>query len=151
MSSFNRRDFKVSFEKERICFYVNEEKKVVTCTMEATVLVPTNYYDTVFIPQHYCKCVGVAKCHKDDEFDIERGKRIAMAKAENDAYKKASEYLMKYYKEILFFFISIGDFMEKCNNCCEHNEDYIISVSDKTHEKYKKNLKKVSCGQTFYK
>ena len=47
---FNRSDIKVSFNNEGTKFYVNEEKGTVVCSVEAYLLVPTNWDSCVVVP-----------------------------------------------------------------------------------------------------
>ena len=149
MKGYSRNDFKLSFIKDGIKFYVNEKKRIVTCIVTAIVETPHSWDSCVTIPSIEVNGVGVAKCHADDVFDVERGKRIAMAKAENKAYNAASNYLYEYSNDVLFFSIKIADFFSKNIKCCSHNDEYIESVSNPEHPQYKKDLKKVMCGTTI--
>ena len=146
--SIFRKDFKLSFDKTKIEFLVNEKKRTVTCTLKAELLSPVGYLYWIGVPNTDIKAVGIARCHEEDNFDIERGKRIAMAKAENKAYQKCVLYLERYAKEMLEEMSYIGDFCQKVDEYCAHNEDYIESVSSPEHQFYKKELKEVSCGTT---
>lgn len=151
MNKYYRNDVKLSFNKESIVFFVNEDKKVVTCKMDAELLMPHKYPidGTIYLDNTFIKGVGVAKCCKEDVFDIERGKRIALAKAESNAYSKARNYTNKYVVELIQNLDILSDFDEKCLSCIEHNEDYIESVSNTEHPLYKKDLKIVTCGVTI--
>ena len=148
MKSFIRNNFKLSFDKTQIKFFVNEKKRTVTCTIVAELLTPFDTWNT--IPNTYINGVGVAKCCEEDTFDVERGKRIAMAKAENNAYKKSVNYLEPFTKELLNTIYEIGTYAEKAGEYLAHNEDYIESVSNPEHQFYKTELKKVPCGVTVF-
>ena len=128
--NYSRDDFKLSFDKDQARFFVNKEKGVVACTVNAHLKSPFDFNSCVDIPWKNITGVGVAKCHGDDKFDPERGKRIALAKAENKAYLNAIKFLDKY------------------NDHCLHNEDYIVSVSDKNHPRFKKRISKIKHGYT---
>ena len=82
---------KISFYDEPE-FYVNEEKGVVTCKIRGIMQLPFLYvYDGLIDAnqEQVIEGIGVAKCSGNDKFDVNRGKRIALAKAENKAYKAA--------------------------------------------------------------
>jgi hypothetical protein len=94
------------------------------------------------------KGTGVATCKDGDVFDVERGKRIALAVAENDVYSQAKTYLSTVMKELQFFSRKISDFNAKSDRCREHNKDYITSIHDKNHPLYKTNVDKFKHGFT---
>ena len=76
---FNRSDIKVSFNNEGTKFYVNEEKGTVVCSVEAYLLVPTNWDSCVVVPGARIIEKGIAKCAPPgDTFDVERGKRMRL-------------------------------------------------------------------------
>ncbi len=47
---FNRSDIKISFNNEGTKFYVNEKKGTVVCSVEACLLVPTDWDGCVYVP-----------------------------------------------------------------------------------------------------
>lgn len=146
--NYSRDDFKLSFDKDQARFFVNKEKGVVACTVNAHLKSPFDFDSCVDIPWKNITGVGVAKCHGDDKFDPERGKRIALAKAENKAYLNAIKFLEKYNEQLLFFMKRINAFCDKAYDHCLHNEDYIVSVSDKNHPRFKKRISKIKHGYT---
>lgn len=82
---------------EKVFYYVNEDKRAVTC-----VIYPDAYRlkdfvrrkgedvfwlgDTRF-PAQPSKYVGVAKCHPNDEFNVETGKKLAFMRARDKCDK----------------------------------------------------------------
>lgn len=150
MKNYNRNDFKLTFDKQNTQFFVNEKKGTVSCIITAYLVTPSSYdWDSpVSISSKVFKYTGVAKCHADDTFDVERGKRIAMAKAENKIYLKAVAYLEKEQEHIIFMNKAITEFTEKAYHQCTHNVEYIESVSNPEHPKYKKTVTKVKSGIT---
>ena len=138
---FNRSDIKISFNNDGTRFYVNEEKGTVVCSVEAYLLVPTNWDSCVVIPGAHFTEKGIAKCAPGDTFDVERGKRIALARAENNAYIDAMNYLTDYYDKLSVMLQAITAFGDKAYRCCAHNEDYIDSLSFENHPNYRKELK----------
>lgn len=139
--SYDRKDFKLRFSNENTKFFINEKKGVITCVLESELVCPYSYDSMFFIPSRNFKSVGIAKCNAEDVFNENRGKRIALAKAENKAYMEAFSYLSEKFDELLFLTNSIQNFNEKMFKCCAHNEDYIDSLSYEAHPKYKKELK----------
>jgi hypothetical protein len=146
--SYSRSDFKLSFLKSSAQFFVNEKKRIVSCVVEGELQSPYSWDSSVTIGCPTFKATGVATCKEDDVFDVERGKRIALAVAENDIYSQAKTYLSKAMKELLFFTDKITDFAIKSDRCREHNKDYITSIHDKNHPMYKTNVDKFKHGYT---
>lgn len=144
MKNYDRNDFKLSFFKEDTEFYVNEKKKTVACTIVGLLNTPCEFHfrnDVPFvIESERFTATGVAKCSDGDVFDIERGKRIALAKAENKAYRKASRHLFGLQKHLSFLSSGIDKFLSKSFNQCSHNEEFIQTISDRNHPKYKENI-----------
>lgn len=117
---------------ENFKFYVNEKKRMVTCVL--------NYYYTMdhrvesfvgnlnkdFWPYKPFTSVGVAKCDKDDVFDVNIGKKVAQAKAESQMYKDAADYMIN---TLAKFETHVGsdivDFLDKADRTIAHNDEYI--------------------------
>lgn len=144
MKNYNRNDFKLSFFKEDTEFYVNEKKKTVACTIVGLLNTPCEFHfrnDVPFvIESERFTATGVAKCSDTDVFDVERGKRIALAKAENKVYRKASCYLFGLQKHLSFLSSGIDKFLSKSFNQCSHNDEFIQTISDVNHPDYKGNI-----------
>ena len=133
--------FKLSFNSERYGtktkFIVNEKKRTVVCILEGFLKTPTPYFEGgVWIDSNYFKVVGVAKCSPEDTFDVERGKRIAMAKAENLVYLEALKYLEPYMKNMEDALMAATAFSDKVYRTCAHNEEYIARLSCPNHPDY---------------
>lgn len=146
--SYSRDNIKLSFFKDNTRFFVNEKKGIVSCVVAAEMNVPYNFDAPVDIPWKTFKGTGIAKCRHDDKFDVERGKRIALAKAENNVYLDASRYLNGIYKHLEFFMSRINDFNEKGLRHCVHNEDYIESIHNPEHSRYKVTVNPIKHGFT---
>lgn len=143
MKNYRRSDFKLSFTKSDTCFFVNEKNKTIECKMYGILIPPlTNSYRTpVDIFAEKVEGVGIAKCCDEDVFDVERGKRIAMARAENNAYKNALKHLMGINEHLLLHIKAIANFEKKAIYQCLHNTDYIESIDNPEHSRYKKDLR----------
>lgn len=154
MKNYNRNDFKLSFFKEDTEFYVNEKKKTVECTIVGRLNTPCESSlekkHPFNIPSEMIAATGVAKCSDVDVFDVERGKRIALAKAENKAYRKASCYLFRLQKHLSFLSSGIDKFLSKSFNQCSHNDEFIESISETKHIRYKENVSPIKTGKTRY-
>ena len=144
---FNRSDIKISFNNDGTRFYVNEEKGTVVCSVEAYLLVPTNWDSCVVIPGAHFTEKGIAKCAPGDTFDVERGKRIALARAENKAYLSGLKHLDAFMEQIGFIVNAYEEFNDKAYHACAHNEDYIDSLSYEAHPNYKKDLTQLKRGE----
>ena len=121
----------MSFNGIEPIFYVNKAKKTVACKISGYA------YETMLdswlregeLTTPIYKVVGIAYCNDNDEFDEERGKRIALAKAENKLYAKCADY---YNKEINKY------------------TSYINEISEVDSPNYKKDIKPVKRGEVFY-
>ena len=76
--------------------------------------------------------VGVAKLAPNDKFDFEKGKKIALAKAENNAYKKMAKKIMDRAEELKTFIEQAEKFKEKVDGVVNHNLQYINDVDNGT-------------------
>ena len=92
-------------------FFVNEEKKTVTCSITGRLDITTHKISIDFeinkgnnsldrnvwnCPEsindyNYFKVVATTKCKDGDEFDVKKGKRIAKQKAKIKMYKEAKK------------------------------------------------------------
>lgn len=126
-----RNNFKVSFIK-RPSYKVNNENKSVKCRIVAIVNGPYISFPV--------EAVGYTKCSENDEFNAERGKAIAMARAENKIYSKAYNKI----SDIMVSCMEINEagvcFLEKGDECIKHNELYIEKLSDPDNPDYIKDV-----------
>ena len=141
MNNYSRNDIKITFNTEPV-FYINEEKKTVACRMSGTIVGPKSTYwgEPNFVCNSDISACGVAKCTENDVFDVNRGKRIALAKAENKIYLTALKRLEYSANSMRFLLETLDNFSEKVYGCCAHNEDYIESLSYPAHPKYQKEI-----------
>ena len=145
---FDRSDIKLSFYKDDVKFFVNEKKGIVSCVITADLLVPFSWRSHLSLNGKFITGRAVAQCHEVDTFDVERGKRIALAKAENDAYRQAGEYLNEYVTEMNLMTKQIVDFFDKKDAHKKHNLDYIESIHDPEHPMYKEIVSIIKNGTT---
>lgn len=150
---FNRDNIKLSFGtsgENAPKYFVNPEKKKVTCVLTAELLIPdceytgNNLYSYLpYVPGKKIKVSAAAKCSDKDEFDVNRGMHIALAKAEIAAYDAAFNYIV----EQAMPFIDIADmatkFLDKAVYCVRHNTEHVEVLSDKENPNYNKDLKPI--------
>ena len=113
-------------------YIVKEEEKMVIAIIEDTEFDVMNYIKAVnddlflFGNDMYNKLLlnntykGIAKCHPDDEFDVEKGKKIAKARA---VFKHDSA------------------FNKKLNYYYDHKMEIFTKMKNKSSEKYFKALR----------
>ena len=94
-----------------IKYFINEKEKVVVAVMEDTtfdvenllfskrVALPSIFYDkeAYWLKDKY---VGIARCHKDDEFDLFLGKEIAKKRLLFNYYEDFTKKLYRYKKDV---------------------------------------------------
>lgn len=97
----------------------NESKKTVTAIVKAKSRIG-NFIKPI-------TAVGVAKCDDKDEYDVEKGKRVARAKAEKEAYVLHKNHLY----DNLAFLKKIQDTLvsnyERTQGYIAHQKEYIKS------------------------
>ena len=85
----------------------------------------------------YFTVVGVARCSDDDEFDLGKGKLIAQAKAENEAYRVANNMLAALKQQLINFAQALDNPMAALEEYQLHNDKFINKVIDgETKPKY---------------
>lgn len=102
---------KVVFDE--INFNVYEKKKTVACVMTGHLDIRSSQ-DQVCVEctewidlEKELRVVGVAKCHSDDTFDPEVGKRIAESRAKRMLYSEGKTKLKKLAKNVKIFLSEI--------------------------------------------
>jgi len=96
--------FKLHFVDKK--YVVNKEEGVVVCIMKVQrrIMDRNRWYDTYidrfFNTSKDFTYVGVAKCHKDDTFDEQKGKYIAESKAKCKMYSDVEVVLKRAFNEL---------------------------------------------------
>jgi len=88
------------------------------------------YWENVLTENAYFTVVGVAVCSDDDEFDIRKGKLIAQAKAENEAYKVAGNMLAELKKQLNNFAQALDYPIASLKEYQLRNNNFIDNVID---------------------
>ena len=151
MKGYNRNNFKLSFEKEHMEFIVNEVTGRITCVIWAKLLQPKSEQSPIKLDDMRFIISARTTCKPNDTFDVERGKRIAMTKAENRLNKRVVNYIRKKLNHIEFMAKAMTDFNNRLMKQCAHNVNYIESVSDVKHPNYKNDITPIKSGFTTFK
>jgi hypothetical protein len=114
---------------EHLTYTVNGNE--VTCELLYYIDAPNEYHQ--IFGSIVGKTVGVAKCHPDDTFSEETGRKIALAKAEAKAYLQAKREMEKRWAKVVDTLNGLedmfSDFTEKAVRAAEHNKEYIERIT----------------------
>ena len=88
------------------------------------------YWENGLTRDAYFNAKGIAICSDNDEFDINKGKAIASAKAEIEAYKIAKDMLATIQHQMEEFAKCVTTPMEKFCGYIEKNVEFIDKVVD---------------------
>lgn len=110
---------KVKLSMTDFSYKENESKKAVTCIVKAKSRIGTCVRDIT--------AVGVAKCDDKDIYDVEKGRRVARAKAELEAYLQHKKHLHDNLKFLKRIQDSLVYHHEKTRGYIEHQKGYIRS------------------------
>ena len=133
-------NFKLSFKEPT--FYVNENKKTVTCVMTVYPGIKGDYkmenilnliareylnpadYDAF---KYSFSTVATAKLDPQDTFDIEVGKKVARTKAESAAYAYYARLVDRtiYGQFMDNLDVITEEFFDKADSVIEHNNEYL--------------------------
>lgn len=146
--NYNGSKFKLRITNER--YFVNEEKRTVTVKASIRMSVPEFIWNKLMfdvIPQGFVPdCCSVwddqhksiqmtatARCAPEDVFNVETGKKIALARLEATAYERFVGSLVKWNAEFRGFVDSVNlmtqQFVAKGVGAANHNWRYIENIS----------------------
>ena len=124
-----RNNIKISFEKPISA--VDEKNGVVVCTLRYKAKAPAG---VIFAsegtihgsPWHMNQSVkAIARIKDNDVFDVNVGKKVSLAKAENLAYSHVNEWVKTAFKSLCGASDAIVEFTRKANKVRTHNVEYI--------------------------
>lgn len=124
-----RNNIKISFEKP--IYAVDEKNGVVVCTLRYKAKAPNN---VIFAlrgtihgnPWYITQSVkAVARVKDNDVFNVNVGKKVSLAKAENLAYSNVKNWMMLAHKEVVKTVRVMKDFKDKAEKVRAHNVEYI--------------------------
>lgn len=124
-----RNNIKISFEQPE--YVVDENNGVVICKLKFKIDAPAlcklttgciNWGTSWFL-NHISK--GVAFAKDTDKFDISVGKKVALAKAENQAYAYVNKLSNDAKKKLVNSVAACIDFENKVKRVRDHNVEYM--------------------------
>ena len=103
--------------------------KNVVCKIDCTINFDIPFYwENSLTKFVYFTVVGVAVCSNDDKFDLGKGKLIAQAKAENEAYKVAGNMLAELKRQLNNFAQALDNPISSLEEYKSHNDKFIEDV-----------------------
>lgn len=121
-----RNEIKISFTDQRI--YVDQKRNEVHCVLNFKPLYPPFIQSILTQLGWYASNLIVrstAYLKEQDSFDITKGKKVALAKAENKAYRKVGRILKLAQEYINLANWQISSFSNKVDFVTNHNVEYI--------------------------
>lgn len=124
-----RNNIKIRFEKP--IYNVDEKNGVVVCTLRYKAAVPKTVIvaseSTMYgSPWRMTQTVKtVARVKNNDSFDVNVGKKVSLAKAENLAYSHVNEWAKTAFKLLCSASDAIVEFSRKTKKVREHNVEYM--------------------------
>ena len=124
-----RNNIKIRFEKP--IYAVDEKNGVVVCTIrykaEAPNIVIFASRGTIHGSPWYMNqsVKTIARVKDNDSFDVNVGKKVSLAKAENLAYSHVNEWAKTAFKLLCGASDSIVEFSRKTKKVREHNVEYM--------------------------
>ena len=124
-----RNSIKIHFKNPE--YIVDETNGVVICKLKFTCSVPKfvhyvskyAFYESPACTEQVVKSVVFAK--NDDKFDANVGKRVSLAKAENQAYSYVNNYVQSCKKELELALQAVNNFKCKKIKVKNHNIEYM--------------------------
>lgn len=121
-------------------FVTNDKKGVVTCIVKARLsmgsrqgLIGTCYWNRNSLEQLFT-IHGCAKCHPDDKFSLEVGKRIAESRAKKAVYARGKELAKKSLGYLEIFKEDVLEMMTKLDNFRTKEDEHIGLVINEVDE-----------------
>lgn len=149
MYNFKNKSGNFKLHLENVNYHVNEKKKMVTATADVNVTTPDalnntinsdqlpngflgNFWDNTNSPIKYTYTM---KCSDNDVFDAKKGKKLALAALEGNAYLGMARRLTKWRKNLQTYLDAVLDpqissFIVKAASVDDHNRKYNDSLVD---------------------
>ena len=133
----DRQKIKIKFDQPAL--YADAKRGFVKCTLKGTMYLPKSIASSVGLPERVrVSSKTEAQCKNGDVFSFEKGRKIAVAKAERNIYRNQADRLVRRWRAVNDV-VFIGDvptlnsainaFFEKANGCVSHNERYIREIA----------------------
>lgn len=111
-----------------ISYNVIEDKGIVVCKVTAQIPYLSNDHWCLYVDSNCLEAKAIARCNKDDKFDVVKGKKIARAKAEKKIYLKTFKRIDKILESGNNLFNDLIDFKARISSYAIHNEGYITRI-----------------------
>ena len=124
-----RNDIKISFEKP--IYAIDEKNGIIVCTLRYKAKAPNNVIFASRGTIHDKPCYmnqsvkAIARVKDNDTFDINVGKKVSLAKAENLAYSHVNEWAKSAFKDLCSASDAIVEFSRKTKKVRDHNIVYM--------------------------
>lgn len=121
-----RNEIKISFTGQK--FYIDQKRNEVHCVLDFKPLYPAFIQSILTQLGWYVSNWTVrstAYLKEQDSFDIAKGQKVALAKAENNAYRKVGRILKLAQEYIKLSDWQISSFCDKVDSVNNHNLEYI--------------------------
>jgi len=118
-----RNEIKLKFIEPE--YIVDETNKIVVCKLTFFVLTPPNVDERCYPFRRMITVKSIARTCENDTFDINIGKKVSLAKAEQKAYAKTRKMCISKLKELSDVMAKLIMFCDKSFDVCDHNENYL--------------------------
>ena len=148
MKGFSRNNVKLTYTGVPE-FYINENKRTVVCKLHTYVATPVDetHFRGISLRSFSVNAIGRAKCSKDDEFDVERGKRIALGRAKSNIYIEAIHNITEQAEKLKYLHTICADFVKKAYTTVAVHDEYVDSLTFPAHPDYKKTVLPLKSGK----
>lgn len=119
-----RENFKLTYCGQP-SYEVFNKNKGVRCNLTVKIITPDSLNANKIMDTTIITAKGYAKCDDKDVFNIETGKKIALARAESLAYHKAEVLIDKCVNDAYNFIDSAEKFANKSDYVQSHNKSYV--------------------------
>ena len=108
-------------------FYTNPKNMSVGCKIYFVIKGPNDVLNIInmFADEDCYEATGQATVDPRDDYDFATGKRIARAKAESLAYKKASKLFARICGHLTSVALAFMQFNDRAEFVVDHNDTYL--------------------------
>lgn len=146
MYNFKHDASKMKLQISNEKYFVNEAKRTVTVVADVAVKtpgdilntinqaqLPTGFNENMYPWEDHITMRHTAVCSKDDQWDAEKGKKIAMAMLEAKAYESMMKRLNTWYERFTDFserlWNVINDFNARAYTASSHDRSYVNRIA----------------------
>lgn len=146
MYNFKHDASKMKLQISNEKYFVNEAKRTVTVVADVAVKtpgdilntinqaqLPTGFNENMYPWEDSITMRHTAVCSKDDQWDVEKGKKIAMAMLEAKAYESMMKRLNTWYERFTDFserlWNVINDFNARAYTASSHDRSYVNRIA----------------------